>query len=87
MEQALAGAGLKEVRVGCADEVEWHPDVPALLRALKKIGAQNASSERPAGLSSRRGMQEMIRIYHQNHGREGAIPATYQVLYGLARKP
>lgn len=69
------------------NETEWHPDVPTLLRNLKKIGAQNASAHRPPGLASRRVMQRMYRCYEQEYGQDGQIPATYQVIYLLARKP
>jgi len=66
-------------------EVEWHPDVPALLRSLKKIGAQNASQHRPQGLASRQVMQQMISHYNDLHGSARGIPATYEVIYLLAR--
>ncbi|BCR05740.1 malonyl-[acyl-carrier protein] O-methyltransferase [Desulfuromonas versatilis] len=87
VRQALDGAGFEAIEVRSADEIEHHPDVPALLRSLKKIGAQNASSDRPAGLSSRRVMQRMAELYQQDFGGAGSIPATYQVIYALARKP
>ncbi len=85
--QALESAGFEKYEVASTDEVEYHPDAAALLRSLKKIGAQNASSERPAGLSSRRVMQRMAQLYQQDYGSAGSIPATYQVIYVLARKP
>ncbi|OEU76616.1 MAG: malonyl-[acyl-carrier protein] O-methyltransferase BioC [Desulfuromonadales bacterium C00003093] len=66
-------------------EVEWHTGVPALLRNLKKIGAQNASEQRPQGLASRQVMQKMINRYQQQYGAEQGIPATYEVIYLLAR--
>jgi len=80
---ALQAAGFVDIRVETADEIEHHTDVPALLRSLKKIGAQNASSAGPSGLASRRVMQRMMEIYRERHGAGGRIPATYQVIYGL----
>lgn len=68
------------------DEQEEHPDVPHLLRSLKRIGAQNAASNRPAGLSGRKTTERMMAIYQERFGSNGGIPATYQVIYGLARK-
>lgn len=68
------------------DEREEHPDVPHLLRSLKRIGAQNASANRPTGLSGRRTTERMMQIYKELYGFDGKIPATYQVIYGLARK-
>ncbi len=67
-------------------EVEWHPGVPALLRSLKAIGAQNASRNRPGGLASRRLMQRMYDCYTSRFGKDGLIPATYEVVYLLMRK-
>lgn len=66
-------------------EVEWHTDVPALLRSLKKIGAQNASQKRPQGLASKQVMQTMISHYTDQYGCQQGIPATYEVIYLLAR--
>jgi len=82
---ALAVAGLT-AQLDCCDEVEEHPDVPRLLRSLKKIGAQNAASNRPTGLSGRRTTERMMAIYQERYGGQGFIPATYQVIYGVAKK-
>ncbi|MCF6179278.1 MAG: malonyl-ACP O-methyltransferase BioC [Geopsychrobacter sp.] len=80
VEEALAGLfdiDIMESRL----EVEWHPGVPQLLRSLKAIGAQNASRNRPGGLASRRTMQRMYESYKACFGRDGQIPATYEVIY------
>lgn len=85
--EALRSAGFDGISVANVDEREHHADVPELLRALKKIGAQNASRSGPAGLASRRVMERMMELYRREHGREGMIPATYEVIYGTARRP
>ena len=82
---ALKAAGLT-VELELQDEQEEHPDVPHLLRSLKRIGAQNAASQRPAGLSGRRTTERMMAIYQERFGSNGFIPATYQVIYGQAKK-
>lgn len=82
---ALKAAGLIG-QIESLDEQEDHPDVPHLLRSLKRIGAQNAASHRPAGLSGRRTTERMMALYQERYGAHGTIPATYQVIYGLARK-
>ncbi len=69
-----------------AEEIEWHRDVPHLLRSLKAIGAQNASRQRPAGLASRKVMQRMYDCYIKEFSVDGMIPATYEVLYLLAHR-
>lgn len=82
---ALLAAGLTG-KLESLNEQEEHPDVPHLLRSLKRIGAQNAASNRPAGLSGRKTTERMMAIYQERFGGNGGIPATYQVIYGLARK-
>jgi len=67
-------------------EIEWHASVPDLLRNLKRIGAQNSSRNRPAGLASRQVMQQMIDSYHKEFGSARGIPATYETIYLLARR-
>ena len=87
VRSALVAAGFEEVLVRSVYEVERHSGVEILLRSLKRIGAQNAAGHRPAGLGSRQVMQRMIQIYRQRYGREGNIPATYEVIYGIGGKP
>jgi malonyl-CoA O-methyltransferase len=83
---ALAGA-----RLVCRDfisfpEVDWHPDVPALLRQLKQIGASNAAADRPKGLAPRRVMQRMLELYEARHRQPQGMPATYEVICAIAEK-
>lgn len=83
---ALRGAGFAAPEVFSELEAERHPDVQALLKALKGIGAGNASPERGAGLAGRSVMLRMMEIYRERFGKGGEIPATYEVIYGHCRK-
>ncbi|RME36607.1 MAG: methyltransferase domain-containing protein [Deltaproteobacteria bacterium] len=83
---ALVQAGLACRRIESEILQEYHPDVPALLRSLKKIGAGNASSKRPPGLASRRVMQAMIDLYEESWRDERGIPASYEVIYLFGSK-
>jgi malonyl-CoA O-methyltransferase len=83
---ALQQAGLDCRNFASFPEMEWHPDVPALLRQLKQIGAGNAAADRPKGLASRRVMQRMLAIYEAGHRQLQGIPATYEVVCALAVK-
>lgn len=65
---------------------EEHPDVPTLLRHLKRIGAQNAAAERPGGLGGRRTTLRMMEIYAERFGQGGTIPVTWQIIYLCGRK-
>lgn len=86
VHQPLVAAGFEGVEVQSIDEVECHPEVPTLLRNLKRIGAQNAAGHRPSGLASRRVMQRMLEIYRDRFAVAEGIPATYEVIYGAGRK-
>ena len=81
---ALAGAGFREYLVRTEAEVEHYPDVPDLLRALKRTGT--GSTVPPAGFAERRVLLKMMEIYRARYGREGAVPATYEVIWAAARK-
>lgn len=83
----LQQAGFMVENVSSELEVEWHPDVPELLRSLKRIGAGSTAPAAARGLAERRVMLEMMSAYRKAYGAEQGIPATYEVIYGLARKP
>lgn len=81
---ALTAAGLASRDFASFPEIDWHPEVPALLRQLKQIGASNAAADRPKGLASRRVMQRMITLYENTHRQAQGIPATYEVVCTIA---
>lgn len=85
IQKVLKGRFRIDLLESC-EEVEWHAGVPQLLRSLKAIGAQNASSQRPSGLTSPQLMQRMYRCYSSRFGVGGKIPATYEVIYMLASR-
>jgi malonyl-CoA O-methyltransferase len=85
VEEGLRGAGFASCRVVAELERERYPDVPHLLRNLKRIGAGNASAVRGGGLGDRRPMVAMMEHYRQCYGDGEGIPATYEVIYGIAR--
>jgi malonyl-CoA O-methyltransferase len=83
---ALDRSGFKELRVLMENEVEYHIDVPSLLRSLKRIGAGNASELNPSGLSGRGVMVDMMSRYQSRFLTVSGIPATYEIIYGIVRK-
>jgi malonyl-CoA O-methyltransferase len=86
VEAALGRAGFSDAAASSELEVEHHPDVPALLRSLRRIGAGNAAPAGSRGLAGRRIMLDMMDIYNRECGVDGLIPATYEVIYGEAGK-
>jgi malonyl-CoA O-methyltransferase len=83
---ALGEPGFSRKRVDAECEVEYHPDVPELLRSLKRIGAGNAAAVAVRGLAERRVMLDMMTIYRREFGSTEGIPATYEVVYGIGWK-
>jgi len=83
---AISAAGLVCDDIFNGMEVEFHLDVPDLLRQLKQIGASNATAGRPRGLASRRVMQAMIKSYEEQYRCESGLPASYEVIVAIARK-
>jgi len=81
------------MRAGFADPVmdmEYmtvtYPDVLALMRDLKQLGAHNVTAGRKRGLTGRRQLQRVVDGYEQWR-RDGVLPATYEVVYGHAWAP
>jgi len=84
---AIDAAGLTHHDLRSTMDVEFHSDVPDLLRQLKHIGASNASVNRPRGLASRRVMQSMTRAYEESYRCDAGLPASYEVIIAVAEKP
>jgi len=83
--RALDAAGLARLHLEREVVVERYPDVPSLLRALRSIGANGNATPRGAGLSGRRALERMMRTYEARHGDAEGIPATWEIVYALAR--
>lgn len=83
---AIESAGLSCHELCSTMEVEYHCDVPDLLRQLKQIGASNAAADRPRGLASRRVMQSMMKEYERRFRCEAGLPASYEVIIAVAEK-
>lgn len=58
-----------------------------LLHDLRATGAKNHLLARSRGLYSPAKLKRVIREYHNLQLDTGQYPATYEVIYGLARKP
>jgi malonyl-CoA O-methyltransferase len=83
---ALERTGFSAPTVLSEMEVQWHADVPEMLRSLKRIGAGSAAPVAAKGLSERRVMLDMMEVYRKSYGKDGAVPASYEVVYGIGRK-
>lgn len=63
-----------------------YPDVVALMRDLKRIGAHNAALGRTRGLTGK-GRLAVLQAAYEAYRRNGQLPATYEVAYGHAWAP
>lgn len=84
IESALESAGLT-----WSEKVSWleccsYPDVLALMRELKKLGARNASGNRSRAMTGKGRLAAMIKAYPRNDQapKEDGIVATFDVLGG-----
>lgn len=57
-----------------------------LMTDLKGIGARNATSQRPRGLTGPRRFAALESVY-ETYRRDGRLPASYEVIYGQAWVP
>ena len=63
-----------------------YPDVFALMRELKALGASNSNRGRSKTLTGKQALNSMIRHYRTTYG-AGRIPATFEAIYGHAWAP
>jgi malonyl-CoA O-methyltransferase len=80
---ALVRAGLSEPVLDVDRMQLTYPDALALMRDLKAIGAHNVTAGRPRALMGRERLRRMQAAY-ETFRREGRLPATYEVVYGVA---
>ena len=83
---AMVRAGLAEPVLDVERYTLTYPDVRALMRDLKAIGAHNVNAGRARGLTGRRSLERMTTAYEKER-RDGRLPATYEVVYGQAWRP
>ena len=79
----LVRAGLAEPVLDVSRYTLTYPDVETLMHDLKAIGAQNAASGRPRGLTGRQRLRAMAEAYEGFRTR-GLLPATHEVVFGQA---
>ena len=82
---ALVAAGFADPVMEMEVVTVEYSSVEAIARDLKGAGVHNALPERPRGLVGRKRWQRMVERY-ESQRRGGALPATYEVIYGHAWK-
>jgi len=84
--RTLSELGYQDCTVERVLEKEYYPDVPALLRSLRGIGAGNAMPLSAKGLGGKRIMTKMMADYQREFVEPQGVPATYAVIYGKGIK-
>lgn len=82
----LVQAGFADPVIDMETFTLTYPDVKALMRDLKAIGAHNAAVKRPPTLSGKAWLEAVTRNYEPLR-RDGKLPATFEVVYGHAWCP
>jgi malonyl-CoA O-methyltransferase len=83
---ALSRAGFAEPVLDVDRHMRHYPDVRALMRELKTIGAHNMDARRARGLTGRHAFARMESAYEAMRGLAG-LPATWQLVYAVAWSP
>ncbi|MEN4827057.1 malonyl-ACP O-methyltransferase BioC [Pseudomonas sp. P39-UII1] len=85
-QRLCAASGLEQLCLQQQAHVLHYPHVRGLTHELKALGAHNLNPGRPSGLTGRARMQGLLQAYEAFRQPQG-LPATYQVVYGVLRKP
>ncbi|TDQ37862.1 malonyl-ACP O-methyltransferase BioC [Thiopseudomonas denitrificans] len=84
--QHCANSGLQTLQLECRPHVQHYADVRAVTRHLRGIGAQHLQQGERPGLLGRNAYQRLLHSYEQLRQPAG-LPVTWQVVYGVLRKP
>ncbi|ENO88923.1 malonyl-ACP O-methyltransferase BioC [Thauera linaloolentis] len=84
-EALCAGSGLQVLALERRAQTLHFPDLRALTRSLKELGAHNLNPGRPGGLTGPARIRALAAAYEGLRTAEG-LPATYQVVYAVLCK-
>lgn len=85
--QALcAASGLELLTLTTERRVLHYADLRQLTHELKALGAHNLNPGRPGGLTGRARVLALLEAYEHFRDAQG-LPASWQVVYGVLRKP
>ena len=83
---ALGRAGFHEIVMDVETITLEYPDCIQIMQELKRVGAQNVNTSRQKTLTGKDKLERMTAAY-EKFRRNGMLPVTYEVVYGLAWKP
>ncbi|MCX8044406.1 MAG: methyltransferase domain-containing protein [Desulfobacterota bacterium] len=83
---SFAACNLCDLRIETLTHVSFYPTVNDLMRAIKGMGARNASARRNRTAGVRAIWNRMVAHYSEEFGCPTGIPATFEIIMGAARK-
>lgn len=86
VQQMLEQQGFRDIAVETSVDTVFYPDVAHLLQAVKKIGAGSSRPIAGGGLGWRRVLHLMAEQYTNKYGTPKGVPASYEIIWGLARR-
>jgi biotin biosynthesis protein BioC len=84
---ALMAAGFRDPVVDRDMFTLTYPDLPALMRELRAIGATNALASRRRSLTGRARFAAAAAAYEPLRDADGRLPSTWEVIYAQAWAP
>ncbi len=85
-KRRVENSGFEVISLRQQAEVLYYPSVIHLLREMKALGANTVVENERKGLAGRKTLKALQQGY-QPFQQEQGLPATYQVVYGVLRKP
>lgn len=85
IEDAVRASGLREPSLKRVRRIEWHADLPAVLRSIKAIGAHELNARRRPGLLGKQAFAAAAARFERHRQSEG-LPLSYEVVLVVARR-
>jgi malonyl-CoA O-methyltransferase len=86
LQRAAVAGGFSNMEISEEMITLEYAQLKGLTRELKGIGAHNVNEGRPAGLTGRHRIKQLLAAYEGQRNERGMLPATYQVWYGVLQK-
>ena len=86
IREEMLAAGFSLVSGTTYSRKVLYPSVNDLVRAIKGMGARNASTQRNRSTGVRRVWRRMIELYESSSGTLAGVPATFEIIMGKGRR-
>ncbi|MEO8169562.1 MAG: malonyl-ACP O-methyltransferase BioC [Oxalobacteraceae bacterium] len=86
VEAALTAAGFERIRIEVEPWITRHRDFKTLLATIRGIGANQIGGNRRRSMMGKTAWQAAQARYEALRDQDALLPATYEVVFGLAEK-